>query len=57
MSDIKRIVLSEDVAACIDQVLSSTDPLDKPDFNATDYINQLFPNEQSLVSMLVALSD
>lgn len=37
-----------DVQSAIDQVLQSTDPLDAPDFNATDYINQLFPNEQSL---------
>lgn len=33
------------------QVLSSDDPLDKPDFNAVDYINTLFPTEQSLVSI------
>lgn len=30
------------------QVLPSNDPLDQPDFNVVDYINQLFPNEQSL---------
>lgn len=30
------------------QVLQSTDPLDSPDFNTIDYINQLFPTEQSL---------
>lgn len=30
------------------QVLQSSDPLDNPDFNPTDYINQLFPSEQSL---------
>lgn len=30
------------------QVLPSTDPLDHPDFNAVDYINKLFPTEQSL---------
>jgi vacuolar protein sorting-associated protein 53 len=29
-------------------VLQSSDPLNHPDFNCTDYINQLFPNEQSL---------
>lgn len=33
------------------KVLQSTDPLDSPDFNATDYINQLFPTEQSLSSI------
>lgn len=26
----------------------SSDPLDAPDFNPVDYINQLFPTEQSL---------
>lgn len=30
------------------QVLPSSDPLDHPDFNATAYINSLFPTEQSL---------
>jgi hypothetical protein len=29
-------------------VLPSNDPLDEPDFNAVDYINSLFPTEQSL---------
>ncbi|GAB6030212.1 Vacuolar protein sorting-associated protein 53 [Chamberlinius hualienensis] len=36
------------VQQAIEQVLPSNDPLDKPDFNAIDYINQLFPTEQSL---------
>lgn len=30
------------------QVFSSDDPLDSPDFNTVDYINKLFPSEQSL---------
>ena len=30
------------------QVLPSDDPLDQPDFNAVDYINSIFPTEQSL---------
>lgn len=30
------------------QVLPSEDPLDRPDFNPVDYINTLFPTEQSL---------
>lgn len=29
-------------------MLSSKDPLDQPDFNTIDYINSLFPTEQSL---------
>ncbi|CAG5081341.1 Similar to Vps53: Vacuolar protein sorting-associated protein 53 homolog (Mus musculus) [Cotesia congregata] len=32
----------------VQAVLPSNDPLDQPDFNVVDYINQLFPNEQSL---------
>ncbi|XP_058054336.1 vacuolar protein sorting-associated protein 53 homolog isoform X1 [Anopheles bellator] len=45
---INEIVLSDDVQLAIEHVLQSSDPLDQPDFNPTDYINQLFPNEQSL---------
>lgn len=30
------------------QVIPSNDPLDDPDFNSIDYINSLFPTEQSL---------
>ncbi|KAH3887882.1 hypothetical protein DPMN_011904, partial [Dreissena polymorpha] len=30
------------------QILPSDDPIDRPDFNPVDYINQLFPTEQSL---------
>ncbi|XP_067145474.1 vacuolar protein sorting-associated protein 53 homolog isoform X2 [Centruroides vittatus] len=37
-----------EVQYAIEQVLPSTDPLDRTDFNAVDYINTLFPNEQSL---------
>ena len=32
-------------------MLSSDDPLDSPEFNAVDYINTLFPTEQSLVNI------
>ncbi|XP_053684665.1 vacuolar protein sorting-associated protein 53 homolog [Sabethes cyaneus] len=45
---INKIVLSEEVQLAIEQVLQSSDPLDHPDFDATEYVNQLFPNEQSL---------
>uniref|UniRef100_A0A1B0DEF8 Vacuolar protein sorting-associated protein 53 homolog n=1 Tax=Phlebotomus papatasi TaxID=29031 RepID=A0A1B0DEF8_PHLPP len=47
---IATIVLTSDVQAAIEQVLQNpgASPLDQPDFNPTDYINQLFPNEQSL---------
>ncbi|XP_039437386.1 vacuolar protein sorting-associated protein 53 homolog [Culex pipiens pallens] len=45
---INKIVLSDEVQRAIEQVLQSSDPLDHPDFDPTDYVNQLFPNEQSL---------
>lgn len=45
---INKIVLSSEVQAAIEQVLHSNNPLDQPDLDISDYINQLFPNEQSL---------
>ena len=46
--EIIRIKLSNEVQSAIEQVLKSEDPLDKSDFNATEYINRLFPNEIAL---------
>lgn len=43
--------LSSDVQETIDQILPSEDPLDKLDFNPIDYINQIFPNQQSLTNL------
>lgn len=37
-----------EVQEAIDQVIPSSDPLDRPDFDAVEYINGLFPTEQSL---------
>lgn len=48
MEEITKIELSNEVQAAIEQVLQSEDPLDKSDFNATEYINRLFPNEIAL---------
>lgn len=48
---IKFITFPEEVESAIEQVLPSTDPLDQPDFNEVDYINSLFPTEQSLSSI------
>ncbi|KAK3913798.1 Vacuolar protein sorting-associated protein 53-like protein [Frankliniella fusca] len=45
---IKFIVFPDEVEKAIEQVLPSSDPLDQPDFNEVDYINSLFPTEQSL---------
>ncbi|KAL2297429.1 hypothetical protein Nmel_016730, partial [Mimus melanotis] len=33
------------------QVFPSQDPLDRADFNAVEYINALFPTEQSLANI------
>ncbi|KAL1129412.1 hypothetical protein AAG570_013939 [Ranatra chinensis] len=40
-----------EVQNAIDQVIPSTDPLDRPDFNVVDHINSLFPTEQSLSNL------
>ncbi|XP_017770373.1 PREDICTED: vacuolar protein sorting-associated protein 53 homolog [Nicrophorus vespilloides] len=40
-----------EVQKAIEQVLPSKDPLDRPDFNTIDYINSLFPTEQSLANI------
>ncbi|KAK3586403.1 hypothetical protein CHS0354_013107 [Potamilus streckersoni] len=48
VSDLSLLAFPPEVQAAIDQVLPSDDPLDKPDFNPVDYINSLFPTEQSL---------
>ncbi|KAL4223807.1 Vacuolar protein sorting-associated protein 53 [Mactra antiquata] len=46
--DTQPLSFPEDVQAVIDDILPSDDPLDRPDFNPVDYINTLFPTEQSL---------
>lgn len=48
MDEIIRIELTNEVQEAIERVLQSEDPLDKSDFNATEYINRLFPNEIAL---------
>ena len=45
------LVFSEEVQAAIAEVFPSDDPLDSPDFNSVDYINELFPTEQSLSNL------
>jgi len=42
------LALSDEVQATISQVIPSEDPLDRPNFNVIDFINQSFPDEQSL---------
>lgn len=51
------IEISAEVQSAIEQVLTSDDPLDKGDFNLITYINELFPNEQSLANIDEALNE
>jgi hypothetical protein len=39
------------------QVLPSSDPLDRPDLNVVEYINTLFPTEQSLAGLDETIGD
>eukprot|EP00112_Aurelia_sp_Birch-Aquarium-sp1_P023247 Seg685.3 transcript_id=Seg685.3/GoldUCD/mRNA.D3Y31 product="Vacuolar protein sorting-associated protein 53-like" protein_id=Seg685.3/GoldUCD/D3Y31 len=41
----------EEVEGAIAEVISGNDPLDSKDFNPVDYINTLFPTEQSLANI------
>jgi vacuolar protein sorting-associated protein 53 len=43
--------LSSEVQKAIEEVMENDDPLSKPEFSATDYINAFFPTEQSLNSI------
>lgn len=47
-NELELIKFSAEVQDAIEQVVPSEDPLDVPDFNPVDYINSLFPTEQSL---------
>ncbi|XP_036370846.1 vacuolar protein sorting-associated protein 53 homolog isoform X2 [Octopus sinensis] len=49
--DDSALIFPPEVQEAIDQVLPSNDPLDRPDFNPVDYINTLFPTEQSLANI------
>ncbi|GAB1599585.1 vacuolar protein sorting-associated protein 53 homolog [Argonauta hians] len=49
--DDSALVFPPEVQEAIDQVLPSNDPLDGADFNPVDYINTLFPTEQSLANI------
>ena len=48
---------SEEVKDAINEIFPSDDPLDVPDFEPIDYINKMFPTEQSLVNLDDVLSD
>ncbi|XP_067032870.1 vacuolar protein sorting-associated protein 53 homolog [Acropora muricata] len=47
----KPIFYSTEVEEAISQVFESDDPLDSKDFNPVDYINTVFPTEQSLANI------
>jgi len=42
------VTFPDSVQAAINEVFPSDDPLDAPDFDSIEYINQMFPTEQSL---------
>jgi hypothetical protein len=44
----RDIELSDDVLKIIEEIVPSDDTLGRPNFDIVDYINELFPNEQSL---------
>lgn len=44
----KPLQFSPEVEKAIASILPDDDPFSRPDFDVTDYVNQLFPTEQSL---------
>ncbi|XP_047142430.1 vacuolar protein sorting-associated protein 53 homolog isoform X1 [Hydra vulgaris] len=48
---LKGLVFSDEVEESLKEVINSTDPLDGKDFNPVEYINTLFPTEQSLANI------
>ncbi|XP_078535999.1 vacuolar protein sorting-associated protein 53 homolog isoform X2 [Lissotriton helveticus] len=52
VDDLEAVLhLSPEVQQAIEQVFPSQDALDRADFNAVEYINSLFPTEQSLANI------
>ena len=51
------VIFPPEVQAAIDQVLPSDDPLDQPDLDCVQYINNLFPSEQSLNNLDVTIDE
>jgi len=51
------VTFPPEVQAAIEAVLPSDDPLDTPDLDVVQYINKLFPTEQSLSSLDETMSD
>lgn len=51
-----KVTIPAEVQETISKVLVSDDPLDQCDFDAIDYINTIFPTEQSLTNIDDVLS-
>ena len=51
------VMFPPEVQAAIEAVLPSEDPLDAPDLEVVNYINKLFPTEQSLVGLEDTMAD
>ena len=51
------VIFPPEVQAAIEAVLPSDDPLDSPDLDVVNYINKLFPSEQSLVGLEDTMAD
>ena len=45
---LNETLLTPEIQQAIALILPNEDPLDRPDFDLVEYINDLFPNEQSL---------
>jgi len=52
-----RVSFPPEVQAAIEAVLPSSDPLDQPDLDVVQHINQLFPTEQSLAGLDDTMAD
>lgn len=48
---ITPVAFPPEVESALASLLPSEDPLDQPDFSTVDYINTLFPTEQSLTNL------
>jgi hypothetical protein len=46
-------MLSVHLQQTIAEILPSADPIDTPEFNPIEYINTMFPNEQSLIGIYI----
>jgi len=57
LSNPSVVAFPAEVQAAIEAVLPSNDPLDTPDLDVVEYINKLFPTEQSLSGLDETMSD